>query len=330
MRKLRGHQAIYEAYAEEMRRDPNVFVMGEDMGVMGGPYGQCMMDRDHILIDEFGKERVRVTPISEIAIVGAALGAAITGMRPVADIMYMDFISCAMDQIANQVAKCKYMFGGKAKVPLTVLTTFGGYTASAAQHSQSLESWLMHIPGLKIVMPSTQADVKGLMKTAIRDDNPVFFVMHKDLMASEGEVPEGEYLIPFGQARTVRTGTDVTVFATSYMVKLGEKAAEQLAAEGISVEIIDPRTLVPLDFEAIHKSVEKTGKLVVVQEAVNCCSVGSEIAARIADEAFDCLAAPVVRVGAKPCPLPYSGPLELAALPCVEDIVEAVKRVAAY
>lgn len=330
MKKLRGHQAIAQALAEEMRRDDRVFVLGEDVGVHGGCFGHTMFDENHRLIDEFGPERVRVTPISEIAIAGTALGAAMTGLRPVADIMFCDFITCAMDQIVNQIAKARYMYGGKARIPLVIFTTIGGYVQNAAQHSQSLEAWFMHVPGLKVAIPSCPEDAKGLMKTAIRDDNPVIYIAHKDLLATEGDVPDGEYTVPFGAAAVRREGSDVTIVATSYMVKLAMQAAERLAAEGFGAEVIDPRTLVPLDMAAILASVRKTGRLVTVQEAYTSCSSGAEIAARVQEEGFHYLAAPIVRVGAKACPIPYSRPLELACLPSVQEIVDAAKKTLEY
>lgn len=327
---MTGNLAVAEAFAEEMRRDSRVFLLGEDIGVHGGCFGHTKYHGDKVLIDEFGPDRVRVTPISESAIAGCALGAAMTGLRPVADIMFCDFVTCAMDQLVNQIAKAKYMYGGGSKIPLTIYTTIGGYVQNAAQHSQSLEAWFMHVPGLKLAIPSNAADAKGLMKTAIRDDNPVIYFAHKDLLATESQVPEGEHLTPFGKAAVRRSGDGVTIVATAYMVKLAMRAAEVLAMRGIEAEIIDPRTLVPLDIETIIRSVQKTGRAVVVQEAYTCCSSGAEIAARIMEEAFDYLSAPVVRVGAKETPIPYSKPLELACLPSVEEIIAAAGRACEY
>lgn len=325
MRKIQYVEAINEALREELTRDEKVFIMGEDITVLGSPFKTC-----NGLCKEYGLERIRNTPISEIAITGTALGAAITGMRPVVEIMFSDFFGCAMDQIVNQIAKARYMFGGKMKVPLVIKSQQGGYVQNAAQHSQSLEAWFMHVPGLKVVMPSTPYDAKGLMKTAIRDDNPVIFLDHKVLYGSKGEVPTEEYLIPFGVADIKRKGKDVTVVATSLMVLKSLEAADILSHEGIDVEVVDPRTLVPLDQDTIIGSVKKTGRAVVVHEAALTCGIGAEIAAIIAKEAFGYLDAPIERVGAKHVPIPYSSVLENACLPQVEDIVNAIKAVMAY
>ena len=256
MRKITYREVLKEALREEMRRDPRVFLLGEDIAQFGGSYKVTQG-----LLDEFGPERVRNTPISEAAIVGAAVGAALTGMRPVAELMYVDFSWIAMDQIANQAAKNRYMFGGKAKVPMVLRTQGGTGRSSAAQHAQSLEAWFIHIPGLKVVMPATPYDAKGLLKTAIRDDNPVIFIEHKLLYPETGEVPEEEVLVPLGVAEVKRAGEDVTVVAHSRMVHLALRAADRLAAEGISCEVVDPRTLDPLDVPAILRSVEKTSRL---------------------------------------------------------------------
>ena len=300
-RELTYAEAIREALREEMRRDPSVFVMGEDVGRFGGCFG---VTGD--LWKEFGEERVRDTPISETAIIGAAVGAAATGMRPVAEIMFCDFLTVCMDQIVNQAAKMRYMFGGKARVPMVVRSPVGGGICAAAQHSQSLEAWFIHVPGLKVVMPSSPADAKGLLISAIRDDNPVMFFEHKVLYSMKGPVPEGEWAIPLGKADVKRQGADVTVVATSIMVMHALAAAEELEKEGISVEVVDPRTLVPLDEDAILASVAKTGRAVVAHEAVSRCGFGAEIAALITERAFDKLKAPVVRVGAKAVPIPFS------------------------
>jgi len=264
---------------EEMERDPSLMLIGEDIGRYGSIFGVTKG-----LLEEFGSHRVRSTPISESAIIGSALGAAMTGIRTVAEIMYVDFTTCAMDQIVNQVAKMRYMSGGKAKIPLVIRTQGGGGRGNAAQHSQSLEALFLHIPGLKIVIPSTPYDARGLLKTAIRDDNPVMFIEHKLLYATKGSVPDGEYLIPFGQADIKRKGRDVTIAAISYMVVKALKAAERLAGEGIEAEVIDLRTLVPLDDEAILQSIRKTNRAVIVHEGCRRGGIGAEIAAHIQGE----------------------------------------------
>ena len=324
MRKITYREALKEALREEMRRDPRVFLLGEDIAQFGGSYKVTQG-----LLDEFGPERVRNTPISEAAIVGAAVGAALTGMRPVAELMYVDFSGIAMDQIANQAAKSRYMFGGKAKVPIVLRTQGGTGRSSAAQHAQSLEAWFIHIPGLKVVMPATPYDAKGLLKTAIRDDNPVIFIEHKLLYPETGEVPEEEYLVPLGVAEVKRAGEDVTVVAHSRMVHLALRAADRLAGEGISCEVVDPRTLDPLDTPAILRSVEKTGRLVILQEAVAQCSFASEVAALVAEEALDCLDAPIRRVTALDTPMPFSPKLERFVVPSEERLIAAVREVCA-
>jgi pyruvate/2-oxoglutarate/acetoin dehydrogenase E1 component len=307
---------------EEMQRDPSLMLIGEDIGRYGGIFGVTKG-----LLEEFGPHRVRSTPISESAIIGSALGAAMTGIRTVAEIMYIDFTTCAMDQIVNQVAKMRYMSGGKAKIPLVIRTQEGGGRSNAAQHSQSMEALFYHIPGLKIVMPSTPHDARGLLKTAIREDNPVMFIEHKLLYATKGFVPDEEYLIPFGQADIKRKGKDVTVVAISYMVTKALKAADRLAGEGIEVEVIDPRTLVPLDLETLLQSVRRTNRVVVVHEGCRRGGIGAEIASQIQEEVFDYLDAPIQRVGALSVPIPYSEPLENAVIPGEEDIIKAVKKV---
>ena len=323
VRELTTAQAIREALAEEMRRDPRVFLLGEDIGVYGGAFGVT-----NGLLDEFGPERVRDTPIAESAIVGCAIGAALLGMRPVVELQFSDFITNAMDAIVNQAAKIRYMFGGKARVPMVVRTPGGAGTGAAAQHSQSLEAWTAHIPGLKVVMPSDPAEAKGLLKAAIRDDNPVIFYEHKLLYRVKGNVPDEDYTIPLGTARVVRPGRDVTVIATSYQVQRALQAAELLAAEGVDVEIIDPRTLLPLDRDTIIQSVARTGRVVITHEAVEHGGVGAEIAAAIMEsEAFYYLDAPLVRVCGKPVPIPCNKRLEEMALPQVADIVDGVRRV---
>ena len=307
---------------EEMERNPSLMLIGEDIGRYGGIFGVTKG-----LLEEFGPHRVRSTPISESAIIGSALGAAMTGIRTVAEIMYIDFTTCAMDQIVNQVAKMRYMSGGKAKIPLVIRTQGGGGRGNAAQHSQSLEALFLHIPGLKIVMPSTPYDARGLLKTAMRDDNPVMFIEHKLLYATKGSIPDGEYLIPFGQADIKRKGKDVTIVATSYMVTKALKAAEVLAKEGIEVEVIDLRTLVPLDLETSLQSIRKTNRAVIVHEGCRRGGIGAEMASTITEEAFDYLDAPIERVGSLDVPIPYSEPLENAVIPGEEDIIKAVKKV---
>ena len=306
---------------EEMQRDPSLMLIGEDIGRYGGIFGVTKG-----LLEEFGPQRVRSTPISESAIIGSALGAAMTGIRTVAEIMYIDFTTCAMDQIVNQVAKMRYMSGGKAKIPLVIRTQEGGGRSNAAQHSQSLEALFYHIPGLKIVMPSTPHDARGLLKTAIREDNPVMFIEHKLLYATKGFVPDEEYLIPFGQADIKRKGKDVTVIAISYMVTKALKAAGRLAEENIDAEVIDLRTLVPLDLETILQSVRKTNRAVIVHEGCRRNGIGAEIACCIQEEAFDYLDAPIERVGALNVPIPYTETLERAVIPDEEDIIIAVKK----
>jgi len=324
-REISYAQALNEALFEEMRRDPRVFVMGEDVAIWGAGGGIFGVTKD--LVKEFGRERVRDTPLSEEAIAGVAVGAAVTGCRPVAEIMYVDFTTMAMDPIVNQAAKMRYMFGGKVKVPMVLRAQEGAGRGNAAQHSQSLEAWFVHIPGLKVAVPSTPYDAKGLLKTAIRDDNPVIFLEHKVLYATKGPVPEEEYTVPFGAADIKRRGNDCTFVGIHTMVLRGLQAAEQLEQEGISLEVIDPRTLNPLDIDTIVQSVKKTKRLVVGHEAYERCGVGAEIAAQVMERAFDYLDAPIVRVAGKNCPIPYNPNLERAAIPQVEDIVAAVRKV---
>jgi len=319
MREITYAQALNEALREEMQRDSRVFLIGEDIAEHGGAFGVTRG-----LLSEFGPRRVRKTPISESAIAGAAAGAAITGTRPVAEIMFIDFTTLAMDQIVNQAAKMRYMFGGKARVPMVLRTQGGAGRGNAAQHSQSLEMWFVHVPGLYVVMPSTPYDAKGLLKSAIRDDNPVVFIEHKLLYSTRGAVPASEYTIPLGVADVKRPGDDVTIVATSRMVLLALSAAEKLATEGIQAEVVDPRTLKPLDMEAIVKSVKKTHRAVVVNEGCRTGGFTSEITARIMDEAFDYLDAPVIRVATEDVPIPYASRLELEAIPSERDIIEAV------
>ncbi|EMI13705.1 transketolase central region [Bacillus stratosphericus LAMA 585] len=308
--------------SQEMRKNQDVFILGEDIGVYGGAFGVTRG-----MIEEFGPERVRNTPISEAAIAGGAVGAALTGMRPILELQFSDFITIAMDQLVNQAAKTRYMFGGKGKVPLVVRTPAGSGTGAAAQHSQSLEAWMAHIPGLKVIQPSTAYDAKGLLKAAMDDDNPVIFYEHKLLYKTIGEVPEEQYSIPLGKADVKRNGKDVTIVATAIMVHKALEAAKELEAEGIDVEIIDPRTLVPLDEETIIESVKKTGKCIVVHEAVKRGGYGGEIASMIAEsEAFDYLDAPIKRLGGLAVPIPYNPTLEKAVIPQVPDIIEAAKE----
>ena len=321
MAKISYSQALRDALREEMQRDPDVFLIGEDIGVHGGAFG---VSRG--LLEEFGPQRVITTPISEAAIVGAAAGAAVVGCRPVAEIMYMDFMTIAMDQIVNQVAKMRYMFGGKARLPLVIRTPSGAGRGQAAQHMQSLEAWFVHVPGLKVVMPSTPCDAKGLLKSSIRDDNPVIFVENKLLYATQGDVPDGEFLIPLGQAEVKRPGRDVTVVATSRMVLLALSAAEQLAQEGIEVEVIDPRTLVPLDIEAIVRSVKRTNHVLIVHEACERGGVGAEIVAQIQERAFDWLDAPIKRLANPNVPIPFARNLEALAIPDEGRIASAVRE----
>jgi len=323
MRKIRYVQALNEALREEMLRDERVFLMGEDIAIYGGAY---QVTRG--LYDEFGPERVRDTPISEAAIAGAAAGAAMTGIRPVAELMYIDFSTIATDQLINIAAKNRYMFGGKSSVPVVYRTQGGAGRGIAEHHSQSLEAWYEHVPGMFVVMPSTPFDAKGLLKTCIRDDNPKMFIEHKMLYGAEGDVPENEYTVPLGVADVKREGTDITVIAYSRMIHLALEAAEELAKGGISIEVIDPRTLKPLDIDTIINSVKKTNKAVVVHEGYRTCGVGAEIAAQIMEKAFDYLDAPVLRVAGEDVPIPMSPVLEEAAIPSKEKIVDAIKRVA--
>ncbi|MBE3580511.1 MAG: alpha-ketoacid dehydrogenase subunit beta [Thermoanaerobacteraceae bacterium] len=320
MREITYREALREALREEMSRSPEVFIMGEDVGVFGGIFGVTAG-----LMAEFGEERVLDTPISEAGVAGAAVGAAMVGMRPVAEIMFVDFLTIAMDQLVNQAAKWHYMSGGKLKVPMVVRTTTGTGRRTGAQHSQSLEVWVAHVPGLKVVMPSTAYDAKGLLKAAIRDDNPVIFIEHKMLYNEKGSVPEEEYVIPLGKADVKRPGRDVTIVATSLMVKRALEAASILAAEGIEAEVVDPRTLRPLDTDTIVASVEKTGKLLIVHEATTFCGFGAEVGAQIADKAFYSLDAPIARLGGWEVPVPFSPSLEDRVVPRVEDIVERVR-----
>ncbi len=316
-------QAIRDCIAEEMRRDEKVFIMGEDIAKQGGIFG-CTRG----LLDEFGAERVRITPISEAGFVGAGVGAACAGMRPIVELMYMDFTFVAMDQLLNQAAKTRYVFGGHATVPLVIRGQQGVGRGNAATHSQSTEGIFMHIPGMKVVMPSSPADAAGLLRTAIRDDNPIMFYEHKALYTMKGEVPDNpDFAIPFGQANVLREGRDVTIIGTHLYVQRAMNVAAELEKEGISCEVIDPRTLVPLDLDTMVESVKKTGRCVVVHEGHRNAGPGAEIASSITEQAFRYLDAPIARLGAKACPLPFNLGLENAVVPQEEDILQAVRSV---
>ncbi len=322
MREITYAEAIREAMSQEMRNDEEVFLIGEDIGVYGGAFGVSAG-----MFEEFGEERIRETPISEAAIVGASVGAASTGMRPIAEIMFSDFTAVAFDQIVNQAAKMRYQFGGQAKVPMVIRTPSGSGTGAAAQHSQSPEAWFCHVPGLKVVVPSTPHDAKGLLLTAIRDDNPVLFFEQKLLYAKKGPVPEGEYTIPFGKADIKREGSDLTIISYGRMVHLSLNVAEKMANEGFEIEVVDLMTLLPLDREAIIRSAKKTGKVLIVHEAVQTGGIGGEIAAIIADsEAFFYLDAPIKRLGGLDVPIPYCIELERCSVPTEETITQAVNQ----
>ncbi|MHC5039415.1 MAG: alpha-ketoacid dehydrogenase subunit beta [Planctomycetota bacterium] len=323
MPEIDYRQALNDAIREEMQRDERVFLLGEDIGLDWE--GAFKVSKN--LAKEFGEDRIRDTPISESCIVGAAVGAAMTGMRPVAEIMFGDLSLLAMDQIVNQAAKIRYMFGGQIAIPMVIRTAFGAGKSIASHHSQSLEAYFFHTPGLKLALPSTPADAKGLLKSAIRDDNPVFFCEHKLCYKEKGPVPEGEHLVPLGKADVKREGSDITIVATLFMVYHALRAAEALEAEGISAEVVDPRTLIPLDRETIANSVRKTGHAVVVSEDTLTAGVAAEITCAIMEEAFDYLDAPVKRVCAKDTPVPFSPVLEHAFLPDAVKIVNAVKEV---
>ena len=323
MRRITYREALREALREEMSRDSSVFLLGEDIG---RHWGGAFKVTDGLAL-QFGDERVRDTPISESAIVGTGVGAAITGMRPVAEIMFGDLSALAMDQIANQAAKIRYMFGGQASCPLVIRTPFGAGVNIASHHSQSLEAWFMHVPGLQVAVPSTPYDAKGLLKTAIRGSNPVFFCEHKLLYPVEGDVPEEEYTIPFGVAEVKRKGSDITVVATMYMVHKARDAASELEKEGLSVEVVDPRTLTPLDKKAIVDSVKKTGRLVIVSEDCKTGGVSAEISSVVAEEAIDYLDSPIKRVTGADTPIPFSPPLEQYVIPDEKAIIKAIKEV---
>jgi pyruvate/2-oxoglutarate/acetoin dehydrogenase E1 component len=319
-RILEFREALNEALWEEMERDANVFIMGEDVGQYGG-----VLKVSKGLYERFGEMRARDTPICEEGFVAMGVGAALAGLRPVVEVMYIDFSGLAIDPIVNQAAKARYMFGGKARVPLVIRTQGGAGRGNAAQHSQSLEAWYVHIPGLIVVQPATPRDAKGLLKSAIRNDNPVMFIEHKLLYNTKGPVPEGEFLIPLGKAEVKRAGSDVTVVATSRTVLFALAAAEKLAAEGIDVEVVDPRTLKPLDMETIAESVKKTHNLIVVNEGVRTGGFAAEVVTRAYEEVFDYLDSPIKRVTSEDVPMPYNGGLELAAIPDEQKIIDAVR-----
>ena len=320
VREITLGQAIREALAEEMRRDPRVFMMGEDIAEAGTPFKVLSG-----LVEEFGTSRVIDTPISEAGITGIGVGVAMTGMRPIVDIMFGDFIGLAMDQIVNQAAKVHYMSGGKLKVPLVVRTTLGATRRTAAQHSQSLHAWVSHIPGLIVVLPSTPYDAKGLLKTAIRDDNPVIFFEDKMMYQLKGPVPEGDYTIPFGVADIKRPGNDITIVATSSMVQIALAAADGLEKLDISAEVIDPRTMYPLDRDTLIESAKKTSRVIVVDEGYERYGVTAEIASVISDGAFYFLDAPVKRMGAMNVPVPFSPALEDLTVPTADSVMEVAK-----
>lgn len=323
MRELTYLEAVKEALTESMKENEDVYLIGEDIGVYGGAFGVTRG-----MVEEFGEERVRSTPISESAIAGVAVGSALTGMRPVFELQFSDFITIALDQIVNQAAKIHYMYGGKATIPLVMRTPGGSGTGAAAQHSQSLENWTAHIPGLKVVQPSTAYDAKGLLHSAIEDNNPVMFYEHKLCYKTTSDVPEGKYTIPLGVADIKRAGSDLTIVATGIMVHKALEAAEKLSEEGIEVEVVDPRTLVPLDKQTIIDSVKKTSRAIVVTEAVKRSGFSAELASVIVEnESFDFLDAPIVRLAGQETPIPYHPDLEKMAVPQVEDIVEAARKI---
>jgi acetoin:2,6-dichlorophenolindophenol oxidoreductase subunit beta len=321
MPELTYREAVRDALGAAMRADEDVFVMGEDIAEMGGSMGVTQG-----LLDEFGPERVRNTPISEMAIVGAGIGAAMAGMRPVVEIMYEDFLTLSLEQIVNQAAKHRYMSGGQLKVPLTIRTQGGAGWSPGAQHAQQLEAWLVHIPGLKVAFPSTPADIRGILWSAIYDDNPVIVFEHRLLYPVKGQVSEELEPVPLGKARVVREGTDVTVIATGPLVHRSVEAAEAAEGEGISVEIVDPRTLQPLDEDALVASVKKTNRVVVAHEAVTRMGFGAEVAAVLQYKAFDWLDAPIERVGSKFAPLAFAPVMEQFVVPNAEDVLAAIKR----
>jgi pyruvate/2-oxoglutarate/acetoin dehydrogenase E1 component len=323
MKEITYAQAVCEALDEEMARDENVILLGEDIGIIGGNFKTSLG-----LLEKYGEWRVKDTPISESGFVGIGTGSAITGLRPVVEIMFSDFLAVCFDQIANQAAKIRYMSGGQVKVPLTIRTPIGGGRSSAAQHSQSFQALVAHIPGLKVVLPSSASEVKGLLKTAIRDDNPVIFMEHKMEYNKKFLVPEGEYTIPFGKANIVREGDNLTIAATSSMVLKSLEAAEQLAKEGINVEVIDLRTVVPLDKQTIINSVKKTGRLLIVDEGHVTCGVGAEIGMSVMSDVFYDLDMPIMRIGTADVPIPFSPALEFPIIPDTKKIYTQAKKMA--
>jgi len=325
MREISYSQALAEGLHEEMVRDPSIFLAGEDVGVYGGDFGVTKG-----LQKEFGKKRCFDTPITESLLAGLAVGAAAMGLRPVIEFMFNDFMTCAMDQIVNQAAKMRFMFGGVVKLPLVYRTHFGAGFNAAAQHSQSLESWFVHTPGLYVVAPSTAYDVKGLIKSSIRDDNPVVFLEHIFLYDKKGEVPEAEYIVPIGKAQIRRQGKDITIIGYANMANLAVQAAEKLITQGIDAEVLDLRTLKPFDEPSILSSVRKTGRVLVLQEAPRLCGVAAEISAFITENAFKQLKGPIMRLTGYDAPMPFSPPLEKFYLPDVDKIVEYSKKVMAY
>ena len=324
MREITYLEAVREAMTQEMERDSRVFLIGEDIGEYGGAFQVT-----YGMLEKFGHERILDTPITELGLTGAAVGAALIGMRPIAEIMFMDFTTLASEQLVNQAAKLRFMFGGQSTVPMVLRTPAGSGTGAAEHHSQSFENWFVHVPGLKVVMPTTPYDVKGLLVSSIRDDNPVVFIEHKLLYKTKGEVPEELYEIPLGKADIKRAGKDLTIIATGIMVQKSLAAAEELIKEGIDIEIVDPRTLRPLDTETIVGSVKKTGKVLIVHEAVKTGGFGGELAGVIAEsEAFGYLEAPIIRLAGKEVPIPYNRDLEQASVPQIADIVEKARELA--
>jgi len=322
MARITMREAISQALWEEMERDPDVFILGEEVGVWGGTYAVTKGFYDH-----FGPKRIKDTPIAEAAIIGAAIGASMTGLRPVAELMTINFAFSAMDHIVNEAAKMHYMFGGQMTLPLVIRTVGGGGRQLGATHSQTPDAIFAHFPGLKVVAPGTPADAKGLLKAAIRSNDPIFFIEHATLYQTRGEVPEGDFIVPIGKSTVQRPGRDVTIVTYSKMLEVSMKAADQLAKEGIEVEIVDLRTLRPLDMEPVFESFKKTNRAVIVEEGWRSFGVGSEISTRIYEEMFDYVDAPIKRVAQKEVPLPYNRALEQMALPQVEDVVQAVKEV---
>jgi pyruvate/2-oxoglutarate/acetoin dehydrogenase E1 component len=324
MREITYLEAVREAMTQEMERDSRVFMIGEDIGEYGGAF-----QVSYGMLEKFGPERILDTPITELGLTGAATGAALIGMRPIAEIMFMDFTTLASEQLVNQAAKLRFMFGGRATVPMVLRTPAGSGTGAAEHHSQSFENWFVHVPGLKVVMPSTPYDVKGLLVSSIRDDNPIVFIEHKLLYKTKGDVPEDLYEIPLGKAEVKREGKDLTIVAYSIMAHRSLQAAEELAKEGIDVEVVDPRSLRPLDTETIVNSIKKTGKVLIVHEAVKTGGFGGELAGVIAEsEAFGYLEAPIIRLAGREVPIPYNRELERKAVPQVEDIVDKARELA--